>query len=264
MRLSLPLRWFAVKVVKPRLTEERWEHLRLALGARPSAGPPSLTALATAYKTDKWGVHKYTPHYQRFLEHLRDESFTFVELGIGGYAREGVGGASLRMWRDFFPHAQIVGLDIEDKTFVAADRIHPYLGSQVDPEVLDRIWADHDDIRVVLDDGSHRPEHIRESFRLLFDRLPADGLYIIEDTQTSYWPSWGGSIDRSDPTSTMALVKDLVDGLNWEEFLDDGYEPTTTDLHVKAVHCFHNLVIIEKGDNREGTNKLRASRHYTD
>ena len=24
---------------------------------------------------------------------------------------------------------------------------------------------------------------------------------------------------------------------------------------MRAVHCYHNLVIIEKGDNREGTNR---------
>jgi demethylmacrocin O-methyltransferase len=53
----------------------------------------------------------------------------------------------------------------------------------------------------------------------------------------------------------MDLVKDLVDGLNHEEFLLEGYEPTYTDQWVRAVHCYHNLVIIEKGDNREGTNR---------
>jgi len=207
---------------------------------------PSLTSLATIHGTDKWGLHKYTPHYERFLGHLRDDRFTLLELGIGGYSRTGEGGASLRMWRDFFPHAHIAGLDIEDKTFVADHRIHPYRGSQTDPAVLNRILTDHPDVKVIIDDGSHRPEHIRQSFDLLFDRLPLDGIYIIEDTQTSYWPAWGGSLDRTDPSTTMALVKDLIDGLNHEEFLDPHYRPTATDLTVKALHCFHNLVIIEK------------------
>ena len=31
-----------------------------------------LTALATHFGTDKWGVHRYTPHYERHLQHLRD------------------------------------------------------------------------------------------------------------------------------------------------------------------------------------------------
>lgn len=209
------------------------------------------------------GPAQIHPHYERFLHHLRDDHFTLLELGIGGYSRTGEGGASLRMWRDYFPNAHIAGLDIEDKTFVTDHRIHPYHGSQTDPTILNQILTNHPDTKVIIDDGSHRPEHIRQSFNLLFEQLPLDGIYIIEDTQTSYWPAWGGSLDHTNPTTTMALVKDLIDGLNHEEFLDPHYQPTTTDLTIKAIHCFHNLVIIEKGDNREGTNKHTAAEELT-
>ena len=58
------------------------------------------------------------------------------------------------------------------------------------------------------------------------------------------------------------LVRRLLDGLNHEEFLDDDYEPSYTDLHVTAVHCYHNLVVIEKGDNREGSNKHIANKRW--
>ena len=60
----------------------------------------------------------------------------------------------------------------------------------------------------------------------------------------------------------MAMVKRLVDGLNFEEFLDETYEPTYTDLNVRAVHCYDNLVVIEKGDNREGSNKRQTNRTW--
>jgi hypothetical protein len=212
------------------------------------------------FGTDKAGSHHYTGHYERHLRHLRNRRFTLLEIGIGGYAREGRGGASLRMWKHFFPRAQIVGLDIEDKSFVDRKRIRTYQGSQVDEAVLEKIVADAHNLRVVVDDGSHRPEHIRETFRLLFPRLPEGGIYAIEDTQTSYWPRFGGSTDLNDPTTTMALVKEMIDGLNYEEYADDAYEPSYTDLHVVAVHCYHNLVIIEKGHNTEGTNRPKAGR----
>jgi demethylmacrocin O-methyltransferase len=126
--------------------------------------------------------------------------------------------------------------------------------------VLRKIFDEAGEIKVVIDDGSHRPEHIRETFRILFPLLADDGFYAIEDTQTSYWPEFGGSEDRHDTSTTMALVKDLLDGLNFEEYVDESYQPTYTDLHVKSVHCYHNLVVIEKGDNREGTNRRKALR----
>ena len=41
-------------------------------------------------------------------------------------------GASMKMWRWFFPRATIVGLDIEDKTWLTRGHIHTYLGDQTE------------------------------------------------------------------------------------------------------------------------------------
>ncbi|MBO0748522.1 MAG: hypothetical protein J2O47_09220, partial [Acidimicrobiaceae bacterium] len=197
--------------------------------------------------------HWYTPHYERHLKHLKGRRFTLLEIGIGGNARPKQGGASLRMWKWYFPKAQIVGLDVQDKSFVDAPRIRTYRGSQADPEVLKRIVEEEGPLQVVIDDGSHRPHHVLETFRVLFPLLPDGAIYVIEDTHTSYWPRWGGDINRDSKNTTMGLVKQLVDGLNYEEFLDKDYQPTYTDMHVVGVHCYHNLIFIEKGMNREGS-----------
>lgn len=284
MTVTHALKHLAVTTIKPRVGDRTWQQLRSAgrlVPARPKTEPGKgpkaaprteaqlrrerlrqmdLTQLAQVFHTDKWGTHRYTPHYEQHLKHLRTQRFTLLEIGVGGYAVEGKGGASLRMWKNYFPRARIFGLDIEDKSFVDRKRIRTFQGSQTDEQLLRRIVDEAFDLRVVIDDGSHRPEHIRATFEVLFPLLPDGGVYAIEDTQTSYWPEWGGSEDRHDRGTTMALVKDLVDGLNYEEYVDEGYEPTYTDQHVKAVHCYHNLVIIEKGDNREGTNRRRVLR----
>ncbi|PVG84607.1 methyltransferase [Nocardioides gansuensis] len=214
-----------------------------------------LTQLAQEFKTDKWGLHRYTPHYQRHLEHLRDREFVLLEIGVGGYQRRGRSGRSLRMWKWFFPKARILGLDIEDKSHVDGGRIRTFMGDQSDPAVLQRIVDEEGAPLVVIDDGSHQPAHVRASFAHLFPLLPDDGIYCIEDTQTSYWPEWGGQLDLRARGTSMDLVKDLVDGLNHEEFLLEDYQPSYTDQWVRSVHCYHNLVVVEKGDNREGTNK---------
>lgn len=213
---------------------------------------PSLTKIAQSLRTDKWGGHFYTPHYHRHLQHLRSRQFTLLEIGIGGYERRR-GGASLKMWKRYFPQAQIVGLDLHDKSFVDRKRIVTYQGSQTDKSLLRRIVEEHGAPLVVIDDGSHVPQHIRETFAILFPLLPDGAIYAIEDLQTSYWPTFGGSLDRTDPTTSMGMIKSLLDGLNYEEFMDEDYEPSYTDQHVVAVHCYHNLAVIEKGDNREGS-----------
>jgi demethylmacrocin O-methyltransferase len=206
--------------------------------------------LAQKFGTDKWGTkHRYTPHYEAALRHLRDSEFTLLEIGIGGYSRDGQGGASLRMWRDYFPRASIVGLDLHDKSFVTDDRIHVYQGDQSDPSVLHRIVAEHPDLKVVVDDGSHISEHVMATFGLLFPLLPQGGIYAIEDLQTSYWPEYGGEVDPTATGTSMHMVKSLLDGLNHEEFRIEGYQPSYTDENVFALHAWHNLVIIEKGTN---------------
>jgi cephalosporin hydroxylase len=214
-----------------------------------------LRKLATHFGTDKWGAHRYAQHYQRHLEHLRNKPIKILEIGIGGYSRAGKGGASLRMWKHFFPKAQIVGLDLQDKSFVEEERIRAYRGDQTDPELLRRINAESGPFDVIIDDGSHRSAHVIASFEVLFGLLKDNGVYVVEDTQTSYWPEWGGSADRKDENTSMAFLSRLTDGLNYEEFVDESYLPSYTDTHVVGLHFYHNLVFIQKGTNAEGTRK---------
>jgi hypothetical protein len=223
--------------------------------SRQDADRKTLTELATRFGTDKWGSHYYTQHYETHLARFRDEKFQLLEIGVGGYNEEGLGGASLHMWRAYFPKARIVGVDIEDKSFVDTDRIRTVIGDQTDAELLREQILHGLPTLVFIDDGSHRPADIIRTFSVAFPMLPDGAIYAIEDIQTSYWPEFGGHEDLNDPTTSIALVKRLVDGLNYEEFLDEDYRPTYFDQHVKAVHCYHNLVVIEKGDNQEGTNK---------
>lgn len=210
-----------------------------------------LSTLARHFGTDKVTRHHYPPHYERHLAHLKHASFTLLEIGIGGYSRTGEGGASLRMWKHYFPHAEIIGLDIEDKSFVVEDRIRAVQGSQVDEKLLTSVARQANNLQVVIDDGSHVCAHVVETFRILFPLLADGGVYVIEDTQTSYWERYGGSSDLGDPSTSMNMVKSLLDGLNYEEHTPPDHVPTYPELHVVAVHAYHNLVFIEKGLNNE-------------
>lgn len=225
-----------------------------------AVGDDELTQLAIQFRTDKWGDHRYTPHYHRHLGHLRDKPVNLLEIGIGGYARERQGGASLRMWKHFFPQGKIWGLDIEDKSFVEEPRIRVFQGDQSDTELLTAVAEEIGRLDVVIDDGSHRPEHVIATFAFLFPLLADNGIYVVEDTQTSYWPEWGGRANVDDPRTSMAMLKRLTDGLNYEEFVTEPYKPSYTDLNVVGVHFYHNLVFIEKGDNTEGTRKRKILR----
>lgn len=137
------------------------------------------------YDTDK--SSSYMRNYARELGHLRDEPITLLELGIRR-------GGSLLLWRDLFPNATIIGLDIDDIDVEdGTGRIHVYKGFQQDRVVLDRIVADvaPDGFDVVIDDASHVGKYTAETFWHLFPRhLKPGGIYVLEDWSCGYWPTW--------------------------------------------------------------------------
>jgi hypothetical protein len=219
-----------------------------------------LPRLAAIYGTDKWGAHWYAAHYARHFQRLRRKKITLLEIGIGGYEDPKAGGSSLRMWRRYFPHAQIVGLDYFDKSPHAEPRIRIYRGDQSDEKVLQKIVTEVGRPDIIIDDGSHINQHVIKSFEVLFPLLADEGIYVVEDTQTAYWPDMGGNSEnlQTAPTS-MCLLKNLVDCLNHEEFIKPGYVPSYLDQHITALHFYHNLVMIQKGKNQEGSNFIRQN-----
>jgi demethylmacrocin O-methyltransferase len=221
-----------------------------------SQRPADLTELAVRFDSDKWGQHWYTPLYERYLSRYRDRRVKILEIGIGGYDVPGSGGASLRMWKTYFRRGLVYGIDMFDKSDLAEPRLYPIQGNQGDPDFLDATGTSIGPFDVIIDDGSHFNSDVVASFHTLFGHVRAGGMYIIEDTQTSYWPGWGGSssdLNRTD--TTMGLVKALVDGLNHQERVrdDDNGDTRPTDLTVTGVHVHHNVAVIEKGINNEAS-----------
>jgi len=222
-----------------------------------------LRRLARLFGTDKDGVHFYCQHYQHHFQALRHERVNLLEIGIGGYDDPNQGGASLRMWKTYFPNGRIAGIDLLDKSSLEEERIRTFAGSQVDEVFLKGVIAEFGTPDIIIDDGSHRPEHVIASFKILFPLLAPRGIYVVEDLQTSYWGSdspitgdWGGASNLNAPDTSMNFLKSLVDCLNYEEFTLQGYKPSDFDRQIVAMHFYHNLAFIQKGRNDEGSNIL--------
>ncbi|AGL18610.1 class I SAM-dependent methyltransferase [Actinoplanes sp. N902-109] len=219
--------------------------------------PADLTELAVRYGTDKWGaMHQYPRRYETHFSRLRDRRLRILEIGVGGFDDPAAGGGSLRMWKRYFPRALVHGFDILDKSPLAEPRLTVIRGDQSDPADLAGVVRRHGPFDIVIDDGSHRPEHVLASFNALFPHVKPDGLYVIEDLMACYWPvPFGGSdVDLNDPGFTVGFLKSLLDGLHHEEFLrPDARVALPTDALISAVHVYHNLAVIEKGANADGS-----------
>ena len=221
----------------------------------------SLNKLAVLNGTDKWGDHWYTQHYQRHFKPFRLKRIKILEIGIGGYQDSMAGGDSLRMWRSYFPNAEIHGLDIIDKTEHSEGNIHIHVGSQVDLTFLDELIRKHGPFDIIIDDGSHINEHVICSFEHLFlNGLAENGIYVVEDTQTSYWDDYGGISDKLDNEVTMMnYFKKLVDVVNCQDYLWVKELASKFDHYITGMHFYHNLVFIYKGSNRNEYEKHVAN-----
>lgn len=153
-----------------------------------------LCEIAFKYGTDKCPQinHKYTPFYYELLKDRRDSIRKVLEIGIGCrrrghyYPEHYVTGASLYMWRDFFPHAEIFGADILPETIFKDERIETFLCDASKKEDLEKlIEKTGSDIDLFIDDGSHIKEHQILTCRTLMPLLKKDVIYVIEDVSNS-------------------------------------------------------------------------------
>lgn len=211
-----------------------------------------LSGLAARAGTDKWGVHWYTRHYDRFFRPLRGRAVRVLEIGIDTNPRSG--GASLAMWKRYFRRGTICAIDPRARTFPEQQRVRVFQGDQADRRFLESTMDAIGPVDIIIDDGSHRCADVIASFGVLFPYLRAGGIYAVEDLHTSYWPGFGGSsVDLDNPRTSMGYLKTLLDGINHEDFVPAGtHTPSYTDRNVVGVHFFRNLALIEKGTNADG------------
>lgn len=106
------------------------------------------------------------------------------------------------------------------------------------------------EIDIIIDDGSHINEHVIETFKFLFPKLKNGGIYVIEDTQTSYWKDLGGDSENlNNPKTMMNFFKSLIDSLNSKEFETSNQIKSYFDKKIISMHFYHNLIFIYKGNN---------------
>jgi hypothetical protein len=147
---------------------------------------PTIQQLFARYPTDKATVHSYGVIYEGLLAPYRHKTRAVLEIGIG--TGPGLGG-SLAVWRDYFPLAQVVGIDKDRAAWPPAGvadltRLSFVRLDQNDSQAMEAFAQQHlRHFDVIIDDGSHLA-HAQELTRMcLWKTLRRGGLMVIEDLQ---------------------------------------------------------------------------------
>lgn len=237
--------------------------------------PYNLSKAAAIYSHDEWPRLRFAHRYQSHFAPLKWKKLKILAIGVGGYEDHTRGGEALKTWKTYFPNSMVYGIDIVDKRYLEEDRIKIFNGDQNNEYLIQEVLAETGELDIIIEDGSSANEHHIKAFHTFFPALKDGGIYAAENIHHSYWPSlkdgkwsnlakdsielqnWinvGGSLDLNDPKTVMNMFKRLVDGLNYEEFLNPKYTPSYFDKHIVSMHFYHNLVILYKGINNEKSN----------
>lgn len=138
-----------------------------------------------------WPAHNYNHYYSLLFGNNRENVRRVFECGIGtnnpnlksNMSSTGVPGASLRVWREYFPNALIIGGDIDRDILFQENRIHTHHLDQTDRSSIKDFWRaiKFSEVDIIIDDGLHEYFAGITLFEESISHLSKTGVYIIED-----------------------------------------------------------------------------------
>ncbi len=189
--------------------------------------------------------HNYLPYYWMHFRDIRKQVKKVCEIGLQN-------DYSIRMWEEFFPNAEVFGIDIDPqcKSF-EGDRRRVFIGDQSDPQFLAEFLNEvGGGLDVVIDDGSHLVEHQLATFEILFPAMSSHGIYVMEDT--------GGPVGDYDLITVNSLQRLARNILHWP----DGYPPedwpylsrfsdsaSWADRNIIGVSVYRWIAFVLRGNN---------------
>jgi len=207
--------------------------------------------------TDKWS--RYFDVYQRYLEKYEGKNITFIEVGVQN-------GGSMEMWSKFFgPESKLYGIDIDlNCANLQYDNpnINIIIGDQESKEFWNKTLPSIGPIDVFIDDGGHTMGQQIVTFEKVWSQIKKNGVYICEDTHTSYFQNFNSSYKS--PNSFIEYAKDFADILHLKN--TDQYSflinqdisdviKTNEKLAKKefahdlsSIHFYDSMVVIEKDE----------------
>jgi predicted RNase H-like HicB family nuclease len=177
------------------------------------------------YETDKnYGVikpkegHTYGETYDEIFEKFDKEAqLNILEIGVQK-------GGSLCAWNDYFPNANIYGVDIVDVRLEKYKResINFILSDVRDPDLKKKFVNIKFDI--IIDDGDHSLSSVLYVVNTYLDTLSVGGFLIIEDCQQPrYWVQQILSKIPDNRKKYTLSIKDLRDPVarpwSYDDFL---------------------------------------------
>jgi len=161
------------------------------------------------------GHHNYTEFYYDIFNDIKNNKLHVFEVGLGtnnldvpsNMGPNGIPGASLRGWKQFFPNSKIYGADVDRRILFSEDRIETFYVDQTNENDIAELWR-NDSIDsvlfdIIVDDGLHTVDANVTFLKNSIHKLKDNGTYIIEDVMFDNIPDMEAKLNE-------------IDGINFE------------------------------------------------
>lgn len=184
-----------------------------------------MTPRETCLVMAKWGSDKarnrYTPLYSALFRERFNRPIRIVELGLGTNNPEmlsnmgvfGAPGASLRGWRQLFPHASVYGADVDRGILFQEDRIKTFYCDQLDHSSIRDLWSQQElreGADIIIEDGLHTFDANVSFLDESLHHLRPGGTYVVEDVCWDTFDKWNERVksiyQEQFPTCEFAFV----------------------------------------------------------
>lgn len=162
---------------------------------------------------DKNTTHSYLPVYEEILRPYRETSERVIELGV-------LDGHSWAMWREYFPYADVCGVDCDEQPLGGAYNLQPmieksrgaiWIFDATDAAAVAERCLGRNLFSVIIEDCSHQIEQQVQLFQVWKEYLNRGAIYIVEDI---------ADVDR-DRVVFEELGFEIIDRRNVKQRFDD-------------------------------------------
>ncbi|MEO6845239.1 MAG: class I SAM-dependent methyltransferase [Ginsengibacter sp.] len=188
-------------------------------------------------------IHKwdhYIEVYDLYFNKYRGKEINILEIGVSQ-------GGSLELWKKYFgDKMHLYGVDINPRCKELEDEhVTIFIGEQEDRNFLTELRNKIPKIDILIDDGGHTMIQQITTFEEMFQHVKDDGIYLCEDTHTSYIDAFHGGYKKKN--TFIEYSKNFIDYINaWHSENKKKLDVSDFTKSVYGLHFYTGMVVIEK------------------
>ncbi|HJN65829.1 MAG TPA: hypothetical protein QF761_06480 [Pirellulales bacterium] len=193
-------------------------------------------------RTSGRGIWKWLHYFDIYDQHFKKfvgKEVRILEIGI-------YSGGSLEMWKSYFgPKCHVYGVDISEHCKRYEDESTTvFIGDQGSESFWQEFKAKVPQVDIIIDDGSHLPEHQIITLEQMLPHISGGGIYLCEDVHGTH----------NQFSAYISGFCTRLNGMSWQPDLD-------FQKWIHSIHQYPFVTVIEKHLNRIDT--LEAKKHGT-